>query len=98
MLDASAASTTPENRRNFPDAGSLTVLVLIERTVSMSGGACSVQAVNAVMRTTRDSSPVGRLKRDIGMVMVSFLVMPAWRLASHGFLKIWSFRAAPEFE
>jgi predicted ABC-type transport system involved in lysophospholipase L1 biosynthesis ATPase subunit len=33
------------------------MMVLIARTVSMGGGGCSLQAINAEIRTTKDSSP-----------------------------------------
>ena len=56
-LELSAASTTPENRRILPEAGSVSVMVLIARTVSMGGGGCSLQAIKAEIRTTKDSSP-----------------------------------------
>jgi hypothetical protein len=68
MPDISVASTTPENRRIFPDAGSVTMIVLIARTVSVvTGGAWSLQAVNAETSTT-SINPKRCVEHDIGII------------------------------
>jgi hypothetical protein len=70
MLEVCADSTTPENRRVFPDAGSVTVMVLIDRTVSMGGGGGSLQAINAETRTTRESILNRCEEYNLSMILV----------------------------
>jgi len=72
-----AASTTPENRRIFPDAGSLTVTVLIARTVSLSGGGGSLQAMSIDARISSDGTVKRFVQWYIGMFKDS-LVREAW--------------------
>jgi hypothetical protein len=82
-LEVSAASTTPEKRRIFPDAGSETVTVLIARTVSTGGGGGSLHAVNAEKRATSGSTRVCCEERDIGMILILLLILRRQRQATY---------------